>query len=148
MANQSIIAVPPNLEEPVVLRRFLARLVEQLDVVTGNRAGPQQQYIDQEQLLDTSKDLTIALEQAKENLEYALSQVESLSAEELAALGSRIGSNENELLIQSGRLDNIDILNNQQDSRLVSLEAITHLPDAPSDGKVYGRKDNTWVEIV
>ena len=50
MANQSIISLPPDIEDPVVLKRFLARLVEQLDIVFGNKAGPQRQYVDQAQL--------------------------------------------------------------------------------------------------
>ena len=50
MANQSIISLPPDIEDPVVLKRFLARLVEQLDIVFGNKAGPQRQYVDQDQL--------------------------------------------------------------------------------------------------
>jgi len=50
MANQSIISLPPDIEDPVVLKRFLARLVEQLDIVFGNKSGPQRQYVDQAQL--------------------------------------------------------------------------------------------------
>jgi len=50
MANQSIISLPPDIEDPVVLKRFLARLVEQLDIVFGNKAGPQRQYVNQSQL--------------------------------------------------------------------------------------------------
>lgn len=39
MANQSLASVPPNVDQPLVLRRFLLRLVEQLDVLLGNRGN-------------------------------------------------------------------------------------------------------------
>lgn len=35
--NESIVAIPPNVEEPLVLKRFLQRLVEELDQVLGFR---------------------------------------------------------------------------------------------------------------
>lgn len=37
MTNQTIVAVPPNIEEPQVLKGFLNRLIEKLDVVLGYR---------------------------------------------------------------------------------------------------------------
>ena len=49
MANQSLVSVPPNVENPRVLQRFLTRLVERLDVVLGNRAD--EGYVSQEQLV-------------------------------------------------------------------------------------------------
>ena len=40
MADDSFIAVPPNVStDPVALRRFLLRLIEQLDVAFGNRGS-------------------------------------------------------------------------------------------------------------
>lgn len=35
--NESIVAIPPNVEEPLVLKRFLQRLIEELDQVLGFR---------------------------------------------------------------------------------------------------------------
>ena len=39
MANQSIIAIPPNIgqDDAVILKRFLLKLVEELDIVIGFR---------------------------------------------------------------------------------------------------------------
>ena len=37
MTNESIIAVPPNVDNPIVLRKFLSTLVERLDTVLGFR---------------------------------------------------------------------------------------------------------------
>ena len=40
MADSSFIAVPPDAtENPVALRRFLLRLIEQLDIAFGNRGS-------------------------------------------------------------------------------------------------------------
>lgn len=72
MANHSLISVPPNVADPVVLQRFLARLVEQVDIVLGNRAGPATQYIDQQTLINTANDLILQLTEAKEELEKTI----------------------------------------------------------------------------
>ena len=95
MANESLISVPPDLEDPIVLRRFLARLVEQLDIILGNRAGPTKQYTDQEELARVSKELTNALALAVTKLETALTLVNELT-EEASALSDRIAALENE----------------------------------------------------
>jgi hypothetical protein len=43
--NESIIAIPPDLEDVVVLRRVLGKIVEGLDIVTGARANAEGQYL-------------------------------------------------------------------------------------------------------
>jgi len=143
MANQSIISLPPDIEDPVVLKRFLARLVEQLDIVFGNKAGPTKQYTDQKEL------------------ETALELVNKLIKKEASALTNRVAKVEEknsqqdtrlddiELLDsqQDTRLDNIELLDSQQDTRLDNIEAAGYITDAPSDGSSYARKDGAWVII-
>lgn len=147
MANESIIAVPPNINEPIVLQRFLTRLVEQLDIVLGNRAGPNKQYTSQEQLLIESDKLSKLLEDASNSLEAAIQQVDSLSNEAILTLTERIIIIEAKDVEQDNRLDAIETLNATQNSRLDVLEAAGYITDAPSDGNTYGRKDGAWVII-
>ena len=104
MANQSLVSIPPDLEDPIVLRRFLARLVEQLDIVLGNRAGPSQQYIDQSQLLSVNNELILAIEKAK----IALEQSIDLTNETRAA-------NPDEF---TQRLQSVEDKNSEQDTTL------------------------------
>jgi len=77
MSNESIIQVPPNVEEPIVLQRFLLRLVEELDIVLGKRAaGTNDQYVAQKQLLDSAAVLETAIADAQERLAEATSLLE------------------------------------------------------------------------
>jgi len=147
MANESLISVPPDLEDPIVLRRFLARLVEQLDIVLGNRAGPTKQYTDQEELAEVSKELTNALALAVTELETALALVNELTEEEASALTNRVAAVEEKNSQQDTRLDDIELLDSQQDTRLDNIEAAGYITDAPSDGSSYARKDGAWVII-
>ena len=105
MANESLISVPPDLEDPIVLRRFLARLVEQLDIVLGNRAGPTKQYADQKELAEVSKELTNALALAVTELETALELVNKLTEEEASALTNRVANVEDKNSEQDTTLD-------------------------------------------
>ena len=105
MANQSLVSIPPDLEDPIVLRRFLARLVEQLDIVLGNRAGPSQQYIDQSQLLSVNNELILAIEKAK----IALEQSIDLTNE------TRAAANTDEF---TQRLQSVEDKNSEQDTTL------------------------------
>lgn len=175
MANQSLVSVPANVEDPLVLRRFLARLVEQLDIVLGNRAGPAKQYVDQLDLVAVNDRLVVALNDAMRSLELALDQVQVLTEEETEELNkaiealqdkdiaqdlrlddienlnsqqnTRLGAIELVNSQQSTRLDNIDILNNQQNTRLTNLENAGHITGGPNDGQLYGWKDGAWVVI-
>lgn len=47
MANESIISIPPDLDDVVVLRRVLGKIVESLDIVVGTRANADKQYATQ-----------------------------------------------------------------------------------------------------
>lgn len=90
---------------------------------------------------------------------------------ELDALDVRVTATETKNTVQDGRLDaveavnttqdtrltNVENKNTAQDTRLTAIEAVntsqdaaiaTKIGDAPSDSKVYGRKNATWAEIV
>lgn len=58
MANESIVAVPLNLENPEVLKRFLRTLVERLDIVLGYRGTGNDAALTRNQLRDTEDTLT------------------------------------------------------------------------------------------
>lgn len=79
MANQSLISVPPNVEDPVVLRRYLSRLVEQLDVIVGNRGGSEFSYVDNQQLVEESLRLQSLLEQARASLDLLNQTMQDMS---------------------------------------------------------------------
>lgn len=74
MANESLISVPPNVDDPVVLRRFLSRLVEQLDVVVGNRATSG--YATEQELAARATDLADKLAAAEADLQEATQQLQ------------------------------------------------------------------------
>ena len=140
MANQSIISVPPNVEDPTVLRRFLSRLVEQLDVVVGNRAGPNDQYVSQEELLTQAEELTREIENARDILADLVDQIGDLNSEAVIELTQRITAVEQKNNEQDTELNDLD-------SRVTTLENAGYITDAPSDGNTYGRKDGAWVII-
>lgn len=50
MANESIVSLPPSLEDPVVVRRVLSKIIEQLDIVTGSRSSESANYVTQKTL--------------------------------------------------------------------------------------------------
>ena len=53
--NQTLIAIPINLEEPLALRQFLIKLVEKIDVVFGYRGGDS--FVSTSQLLNSTEAL-------------------------------------------------------------------------------------------
>lgn len=116
MTNQSLVSVPPNVESPVVLQRFLSRLVEQLDVVLGNRSGPNDQYVSQQDLIDSAENLTTLLRNAQLALEQALlrlDDVDKLIVEELTK-----------------RIEDIEEKNTQQDNKLNLIESVVPVKGA------------------
>ncbi len=92
MANQSFVSVPPNVDDPTVLRRFLSRLVEQVDVAFGNRAGEDTSYVKQEQLLEASDSLEEAVHEAQTSLEALLVQAEDIRESDLKAISAKLDS--------------------------------------------------------
>ena len=91
MSNQSIVSVPPNIEDPVILRRFLTRVVEELDIVLGNRA--QAEYVTQESLLTAANNLTVSLEEARITLEKLIEEAEETLLLTEEALQSQVSQN-------------------------------------------------------
>lgn len=108
MANQSLVSVPPNVQEPVVLQRFLSRLVEQLDVVLGNRAGPNDQYVSQQDLLKSAEELSELLQVAQDSLEQALLRLDDVDELIVEELTKRIIAVEEKNVEQDNRLDTIE----------------------------------------
>ena len=74
MTNQSLIAVPPNVTEPVVLQRFILRLVEELDILLGFR-GTQEADVATD--LTELRDRVVVLEQVVVQLLARVSALES-----------------------------------------------------------------------
>jgi len=69
--NESIIAVPPSVEQPGQTRQFLVRLVEQIDIVLGRRGGDP--YVSASDLLKTQSGLSSLEIQVLAIVERALS---------------------------------------------------------------------------
>lgn len=76
MANESLIQVPPNVAEPIVLQRFLLRLVEELDIIMGRRGAVSEQYVAQKELIAAGDALAAAIEAAQNNLADATALLE------------------------------------------------------------------------
>lgn len=81
MANQSFLSVPPNVEDPVVLRRFLSRMLEQLDIATGNRGGDSL-YSEQQALIKSAESLSNQLAQAQSRLDQAIQSLSQVLNED------------------------------------------------------------------
>jgi len=147
MANQSLVSVPPNVGEPVVLQRFLSRLVEQLDIVLGNRAGPTESYVSQNELLKSAEDVIKELDNARDLLQQTIDQVGELSEEALLDLTKRINAIDAKNTEQDTEIEDIKLVDNTQNNRLTNLENAGYIADAPSDGNTYARKDGAWVTV-
>lgn len=80
MANQSFQSVPPNIEDPVVLRRFLAKLLEQLDIAFGNRAQ-QEAFSSEKEFQQTVSKLENKFNEALSKLERTITETGNDSAE-------------------------------------------------------------------
>jgi len=80
-ANESIIAVPITVEQPGQTRQFLVRLVEQLDIVLGNRGGDP--YVSSSQLTDG---LTVLEKTVLDVLQKLLAAGDLITEELLTAL--------------------------------------------------------------
>jgi len=62
MANESIVAIPPNVDEPIVLRRVLSSIIENLDVTIGTRGTNAQTYVSQADLIAVNTQLVKQLD--------------------------------------------------------------------------------------
>jgi hypothetical protein len=116
MTNQSIIAVPANVEDPRVLQRFLSLLVEKIDVVVGNRSGVTEGYASQQQLIDAAAVLLGQLEAAQTDVGQALSRLSALDRLVVEDLAEQLNA--------------IDEKNAEQDDKLTTLGAVTAIKGA------------------
>lgn len=147
MSNESIISVPPNVTDPVVLRRFLLRLVEQLDIVIGNRTGEENKYVKQQSLIDEANKLEEDIKKAQAELNRSLELVSQLNDRVTKKLEADIEEINVKDADQDAAILAIQVVDDDQDLRLDALESAGYIADAPSDGNTYGRKDGSW-EIV
>lgn len=152
MINESLLQVPASVEDPAVLKRFLDRLVERLDIVLGYRGNDpyaatsdlglavssltqeaeqlveqvntESENVNQQFLLLISQ-----LEEQLQQLKDLVVRVEALEAEvsdillELASLDTRLDALEAGFALVDGRLDVLEAGFVGLDSRLDALEA-------------------------
>lgn len=152
MINESLFQVPASVEDPDVLKRFLDRLVERLDIVLGYRGdNPYAATTDlttavdaltqeaeqtatklveeTESLNEQLLTLVAQLEEQLQQLASLLSRVETLEAEvsdillELVSFDSRLDALEIGFASVEGRLDALEASVVGLDARLDALEA-------------------------
>mgnify|MGYP003632700955 CR=1 FL=1 len=111
MSNESIIQVPPNVGEPIVLQRFLLRLVEELDILLGKRASStNDEYVTQQELIAIGSKLTIAIALAQEELYAATLIIEEAADNASTDADTEIANIKVEQVQQNTRLDVLDNL--------------------------------------
>lgn len=152
MINESLFQVPASVEDPDVLKRFLDRLVERLDIVLGYRGdnpyaatsdlttavGALTQEAEQiatklveetESLNEQLLTLVAQLEEQLQQLVSLLFRVETLETEvsdillELVSFDSRLDALETGFASVEGRLDALEASVVGLDARLDALEA-------------------------
>lgn len=152
MINESLFQVPASVEDPDVLKRFLDRLVERLDIVLGYRGDnpyaatsdletavsvltaeaeqlTAQLVIETESLNQQLLILVTQLEEQLKQLVDLLARVETLETEvsdillELVSLDSRLDELETGFASVEGRLDALEASVVGLDARLDALEA-------------------------
>lgn len=97
MANESFIAVPANVEDPVILRRFLLRLVEQVDIAFGNRGGEDTSYVEQRALIESADSLSAAITLAQNTLDDAIKALEDTLGNDTQEILQQLESLSNDL---------------------------------------------------
>jgi len=90
MPNQTIASVPPNVEEPIVLKRFLLRLIEELDIVLGYRGDSS--YVSQSQLVNTTDPLNTTLASVSDRVTVNAADITSIE-EQNQTIADAIESN-------------------------------------------------------
>jgi len=125
--NESLVAIPPDVAEPEVLRRFLLRLVEELDSVLGFRGNDS--LVRQSDLSQTSEgldsarvtlsslseELTTLSDLVREITEESEVGADSLQAQ-ISDLESRLSSAESTIASHTAELAN-------HETRIAALEA-------------------------
>lgn len=134
MTNQSLIQVPLDLKGPDAVRNFLLRLVENLDIILGNRSGESSLYVSQKQLEETGASISNTIEEGVATLEDLIDE---------AARVTKASINEVDVQ-QTGAIDEI---NSKLNSRIAlgtvggTFTPITLLSNQVLDGTVKA----TWV---
>lgn len=84
MSKQSLSAVPPDVARPEVLKRFLSRLIEELDIVLGFRGTGKDKYVSQQELnsaAETLSSLSTGLSEVSRRFQQLRKDLEQLSAD-------------------------------------------------------------------
>lgn len=105
MPNQTIIAVPVDVAEPQVLKRFLTRLIEELDLVLGFRG--EDPYVSQSDLSGIRDTATTIVDLARAATANASSIAEV--AEDLAELAETVQSNTDQIGVLGSTLAHVDL---------------------------------------
>lgn len=108
MANESLIQVPSNVEEPLVLQRFLLRLVEELDILLGKRgASTDNQYVAQKELIAAGTALAEVIATAEGNLAEATALLEQVLENVSLSLQGDIDAINEEQAVQNTNIDKL-----------------------------------------
>lgn len=90
VANASLISIPPNVDDPTVLRRVLTRITEQLDTVYGSRTSEDSAYVPQAQLTNSFNTLQQELAKAQQTNDEDLSAAVAKIQEQIEAINEQI----------------------------------------------------------
>lgn len=148
MANQSLVSIPPNIDDVTVLRRVLTRIVEQLDTISGSRTGSENAYVKKSDFTNSLSDVQRAVASARE----AAGRTD-LSLTELNSVVNNLLSSIEDITEQiedlDARLTAVEDITEQVedlDTRLALVEA-NYVKEAPEDGQIYARQNGLWVDI-
>ena len=112
MSNQSVISIPPNVEDAVVLRRVLSRIAEVLDQVVGTRESVTQGAVSRTELTQAldqlrnavSKETSAVSSRASVSISYQEGNIQDL-IKQIANLAVRVGINETDIQVLIQQLD-------------------------------------------
>lgn len=173
MINESLFQVPASVEDPDVLKRFLDRLVERLDIVLGYRGdnpyaatsdlttavGRLAQEAEQiaanlveetESLNEQLLTLVLQLEEQLQQLASLLSRVEALEAEvsdillELAGFSTRLDALEADYADIISRIADLEADYASLDIRIDDLEATTSMLTSYSTTSIRDFNSTAW----
>lgn len=110
MANSSIISIPPNVDDPTVLRRVLTRITEQLDTVYGSRTSESSAYVPQSQLTqrvsELQRELSAATQSNVETTDKAVSRI----SRELEEIQQQLDTIEQQITDLDTRVTDIELV--------------------------------------
>ncbi len=125
MSNQSILSIPPNLDDPIVLRRFLSTLTARVDQIAGNR--------------DPASEYALKSDTATNNAVSDLLDSLNLTDTSLGELTEQLST------FISDNTAAIEALQAELDTLIAVVS--TKLDEAPIDGNMYVRKNAAWVVL-